>query len=68
MFKTICKLLEKEVSGQSAFNFLSEISRYHRIQASPGIREAVEWAVESMKSHGLDAEVHSYPADGTSYL
>jgi aminopeptidase YwaD len=68
MFKATCKLLEKEVSGQSAFNFLSEISRYHRIQASPGIREAVEWAVESMKSHGLDAEVHSYPADGTSYL
>ena len=67
MFKSIRELLEREVSGQSAFNFLSEISRYHRIQASPGIREAVEWAVESMKSHGLEAEAHSYPADGSSF-
>lgn len=68
MFKSIRELLEKEVSGHSAFNFLSEISRYHRIQASPGIRKAVEWAVESMKSFGLEAEVHSYPADGSSFF
>lgn len=67
MFKHVLDVLEKEVSGQTAFNFLSEISRYHRIQASPGIRAAVKWAVESLKSHGLDAEAHSYPADGDSY-
>lgn len=68
MLNLIQKVLEKEVSGQSAFNFLAELSRYHRIQASPGIREAVNWATESMKSHGLKTSVHTYPADGASYL
>ena len=67
MLNTIQKVLEKEVSGQSAFNFLAELSRYHRIQASPGIREAVKWATDTMKSHGLESSIHSYPADGTSY-
>lgn len=67
MFKHVLDVLEKEVSGQIAFNFVTEISRYHRIQASPGIRAAVQWGVESLKSYGLNAEAHSYLADGVSY-
>lgn len=67
MFKPILEKLGKEVSGDIAFNFVSEISRHHRIQASPGLRAAVNYAVETLKWYGLDARVHEYPADGESY-
>jgi len=67
MFKSLLKRLEKEVSGEIALNFVSEIIRHHRIQASPGLRAAVRYAVETLKGYGLDAEVHEYPADGESY-
>jgi len=67
MIKNIYRRLEKEVSGEIAFNFVSEISRNHRIQASPGIRAAVEYSVDTLKGYGLDAEVHSYPADDKTY-
>lgn len=67
MFKPVLEKLEKEVSGDIAFNFVSEISRHHRIQASPGLRAAVNYAVETLKGYGMDARVHEYPADGESY-
>ncbi len=67
MFKHIYEKLEKEVSGDVALNTLTEITRYHRIQASPGIRAAVNYAVDTLKGYGLKAEVHKYPADGETY-
>jgi len=68
MFKSVLDRLGKEVSGETALNFVSEISRHHRIQASPGMRAAVRYAVNTMKGWGLDAEVREYPADGKSYF
>ena len=53
MFKPIYDKLEKEVSGDIAFNFLSEITRYHRIQASPGLRAAVNYASHTLRENGL---------------
>ncbi len=67
MFKPIYDKLEKEVSGEIAFNFLSEITRHHRIQASPGFRDAVNYTSDILKKHGLDTQIDSYPADGRSY-
>ncbi|MHC4690142.1 MAG: DUF4910 domain-containing protein [Planctomycetota bacterium] len=67
MFKRVLDELEREVSGEISFGFVSEISRHHRIQASPGIRDAVNYAVETMGGFGLDVEVDEYPADGESY-
>jgi hypothetical protein len=67
MFKRVFGELEGEVSGEIAYNFVGEISRRHRIQASPGLRDAVAYAVEAMGGFGLDAEVHEYPADGEAY-
>ena len=67
MFKRVFEKLKGEVSGEIAYNFVGEISRRHRIQASPGLRDAVGYAVETMRGYGLDAEVREYPADGESY-
>ena len=67
MFKQVLDRVSKETSGEIALNYVAEISGHHRIQASPGLSDAVAWAVETFKANGLEAEVHSYPADGKGY-
>lgn len=67
MFKSVFRELEKEVSGEIALKFVSEISRHHRIQASSGMRVAVRYAVETLKGFSLDARVHEYHADRGTY-
>jgi hypothetical protein len=67
MFKQIYDKIQKEISGEIALGFLSEISRHHRIQASPGHRNAVKYAVETLSSLNLKACIDSYSADGESY-
>jgi len=67
LFKFAYDKLVREISGEIALNFVSEISGHHRIQASPGIRDAVNYAVNTMKGLGLKAEVHDWPADGKTF-
>ena len=67
MFKKIYDALEKEISGEITYNYVDEISRNHRIQASPGLRSAVKFAVNTMRNNGLEAEVQSYPANGNDF-
>ncbi|MFP3952452.1 MAG: hypothetical protein ACLFVP_09980 [Candidatus Bathyarchaeia archaeon] len=59
--------MDGEVSGDIALNFVKEITRHHRIQASPGLWDAVNYAVEKLQEYGLQARIHSYPADGREY-
>jgi aminopeptidase-like protein len=67
MFETVLEKLKKEVSGESAYNFVSELSRFHRIQASPGIKDAANFAVETFKGFGVDSNLHEYLADGKTF-
>jgi aminopeptidase YwaD len=67
MFKPVYKALEKEISGTIALGHVAEIAKHHRIQASPGIRVACNYAVEKLKEYGLEAELHSYPANDRDY-
>jgi aminopeptidase YwaD len=67
MFKQIFKKLEQEISGQTALNHVANIASYHRIQASPGMRAACLYAVDVLKSYGVDAKLNSYPANGLDY-
>jgi len=67
MFKHIFEKVQREASGEIALGYVAEISRHHRIQASPGLSDAVAWAVDAFKANGVEAEVHSYPADGRGY-
>lgn len=67
MFKAVLEELRREISGDIALGFVSEITRHHRIQGSAGFRAAVEYVVETLKGYGLEAEVRRYPADGESY-
>ena len=67
MFKKTYTKLNSEVSGDIALQHVAEISRHHRIQASPGQRDAVNYAVDRLKAYGLQAHVESHPADGKGF-
>ncbi|MFQ6117610.1 MAG: DUF4910 domain-containing protein, partial [Candidatus Bipolaricaulia bacterium] len=68
MLSKIIEPLRAELSGERALDLVSAITRYHRIQASPGFRAAAEFARERLESFGLKAELLSFPAEyGTRY-
>lgn len=68
MLKSIVKSLSAELSGERALDLVATITRYHRIQASPGFRGAAESVREKLEGFGLEAELLTFPADyGTRY-
>ena len=70
MFEKIFKKIEAETSGATAREYNTYIAQFHRIQASPGLREAANYCVDILKENGIEnAEVLSYPAtDETRYM
>jgi aminopeptidase-like protein len=67
MFKPVLKALEKEVSGAIALSHVAEVAKHHRIQASPGIRAACNYAVAEFHKMGIEAKLHSQPANGKDF-
>jgi aminopeptidase-like protein len=54
-----------ELSGTIAKDYISEIIRFHRIQASPGFHDAIYYVKEVVDQFpGIRTEVEVYPADG----
>jgi len=59
------KLVKQEISGSTAKHFVSRLCTFHRIQASPMFREALDWVKDQAEEAGLeDLKVESFPADG----
>jgi hypothetical protein len=50
-------------SGEAAWQTVTDLSRYHRIQASPGHRQAAELIHGRLAGAGIDSQILSYPAD-----
>jgi len=50
-------------SGEAAWQTVADLSRYHRIQASPGHRQAAHLIQRQLSQAGLSVEILSYPAD-----
>ncbi|MFQ6099950.1 MAG: DUF4910 domain-containing protein [Anaerolineae bacterium] len=63
MFKSLWRTLQEECSGKAAYQAVADISRYHRIQASPGFRRAAEYVYERLVEAGMQAEILTYPAN-----
>ena len=64
--KDLHQLLEQiwgTCSGEAAWQTVADLSRFHRIQASPGYRQAAHLVFERLVQAGLEAEILSYPAD-----
>lgn len=59
--------LSAELSGQKCRDHVQMISRYHRIQASPGYRAAAEACLVTLQESGLPARIQTYPATGRDW-
>jgi len=60
---SLISLIRAEYSGQAAKGYIAQLSCFHRIQASPGFRQAAQWCRAELERAGVKAEVLSFPAD-----
>ncbi len=63
MFGKVVSILSAEASGDRAFESVSSIARFHRIQASPGFREAACYSADVMQRSSDRVGIIHYPAE-----
>jgi Peptidase family M28 len=52
-------------SGDRAFDYVTHIAHWHRIQAAPGFAQAAEWVSQKAKEFGLEqVTIERFPSDG----
>ncbi len=62
-------IILEELSGTIAKDYISEISRFHRIQASPGFHDAIYYVKTILDQFpGITTDVEIYPADGKTKI
>ena len=61
-FLETLELIWRTYSGGAAWQTVADLSRFHRIQASPGYRGAAQLVQQYLSSAGLEVEILSYPA------
>ncbi|MFZ5824805.1 MAG: DUF4910 domain-containing protein [Bacillota bacterium] len=64
MLRPLIDLLATEISGQACMDHVLTITRYHRIQASPGYRAAAEALLRILRQGGVESSITTYPATG----
>ena len=65
----IVKAVTNTISGISAKDYATAISRFHRIQASPGFSEAIEYLKNAITPiSDAKVKVFEYPADGKTTI
>jgi aminopeptidase YwaD len=65
----ILEALDQELSGVAAKDHVAHLAQLHRVPASPGFHEAVEYVMARAKAAGLtDAHVESFPGDGRAWF
>lgn len=58
-------LVKEELSGERAKSYVQQISRFHRIQASPMFHQAAEYVKDNLIQFGFkDAKIEQFPSDG----
>ncbi len=62
MFTQILSAVQDRLSGHIAKGYVADIVQYHRIQASPGFREAAKYCHGRLQEFGVDAQVLGFPA------
>jgi aminopeptidase YwaD len=67
--RAVLQALDQELSGVAAKDHVSRLTLLHRVPASPGFHEAVEYVVGRARAFGLaDAHVETFPGDGTTFF
>jgi hypothetical protein len=61
--------LDEELSGVAAKDHVSRLTQLHRVPASPGFHEAIEYVKERATVFGLsDVHVETFPGDGNTWF
>lgn len=63
MYQNLLETIGQAFSGAAAKRATAAIARHHRIQASPGYRDAAHWLLAALQDAGLDASIERYPAN-----
>ena len=50
MFHALLEAVRREASGERALESVRDLTRFHRVQASPGYDEAARWIVAKLES------------------
>jgi hypothetical protein len=59
------RALDEELSGATARDHVSRLGEFHRVPASPGFHDAIDYILSRARGYGLtDAHVEEFPADG----
>jgi len=67
--RAILKALDEELSGAAAKDHVARLTQLHRVPASPGFHEAIEYVMGRAKAFGLsDVHVEIFPGDGTTWF
>src|SRR4051812_20869904 len=67
--RAILKALDEELSGVAAKDHVARLTQLHRVPASPGFHEAIEYVMDRARAAGLaDAHVETFPGDGTTWF
>ena len=67
--RAILTALDEELSGVAAKDHVSRLTQLHRVPASPGFHEAIEYVKERATALGLsDVHVETFPGDGNTWF
>jgi hypothetical protein len=64
MFHELLQAVREEASGERARATVAALSRFHRVQASPGYDEAATWLESALREDGLMPEREEATGDG----
>jgi aminopeptidase YwaD len=65
----ILEAFDAELSGVAAKDHVARLTQMHRVPASAGFHEAIEYVMGRANAFGLsDAHVETYPGDATTYF
>lgn len=68
MFKGLLETVRAEASGDRALESVRALSRFHRVQASPGYDRAAEWLAGQLESYGYGVEIETVAGDGRTRI
>lgn len=61
----VLRAFDEEIAGTLMRDHVAHLAGIHRVPASPGFHEAVEWVMAKARAYGLsDVHVEAFPGDG----
>lgn len=64
MLARTLNLFRETISGEAALRSVAGVTAHHRIQSSPGFREAARFCLAELRQAGIPAEILSFAGDG----